>query len=52
VTGKYCAIAAETTFIMNGGNHPTDWLTTSPFPIFGHGWELPALCAGDLDGIV
>jgi len=42
--GRFCSIAAETRFIMNGGNHPTDWLTTYPFPIFGHGWEaaMPA----------
>ena len=39
VIGKYCSIAAEVRFIMNGGNHPTDWLTTYPFPIFGGGWE-------------
>lgn len=39
IIGKFCSIAAETRFIMNGGNHPTDWLTTYPFPIFGHGWE-------------
>jgi virginiamycin A acetyltransferase len=37
--GKYCSIAAEVRFIMNGGNHPTTWLTTYPFPIFGQGWE-------------
>lgn len=24
---------------MNGGNHPTTWLTTYPFPIFGEGRE-------------
>lgn len=39
VIGKFCSIAAETRFIMNGGNHPTTWLTTFPFPVFGHGWE-------------
>lgn len=39
VIGKFCSIAAEVRFIMNGGNHPTTWLTTYPFPIFGHGWE-------------
>jgi virginiamycin A acetyltransferase len=39
VIGRFCSIAAETRFIMNGGNHPTDWLTTYPFPIFGGGWE-------------
>ncbi len=37
--GRYCSIAAEVRFIMNGGNHPTDWLTTYPFPVFGNGWE-------------
>jgi virginiamycin A acetyltransferase len=40
VIGKFCSIAAEARFIMNGGNHPTDWLTTSPLPAFGHGWEV------------
>lgn len=40
IIGRYCSIAAEATFIMNGGNHMTTWLTTYPFPIFGHGWEL------------
>ena len=38
--GRFCSIAAETRFIMNGGNHPTDWLTTYPFPVFGEGWEV------------
>lgn len=40
IIGRYCSIAAEATFIMNGGNHMTTWLTTYPFPIFGHSWEL------------
>lgn len=35
--GKFCSIAAETRFLMNGGNHATTWLTTFPFPIF-EGW--------------
>lgn len=39
IIGKFCSIAAKTTFIMNGGNHRTDWFTTYPFPIFGQGWE-------------
>ena len=39
VIGKFCSIAAETRFLMNGGNHPTTWMTTYPFPIFGEGWE-------------
>ena len=39
VIGKFCSIAAEVRFIMNGGNHPVDRLSTYPFAIFGHGWE-------------
>jgi len=44
VIGRYCSIAAEVRFIMNGGNHPTSWLSTYPFPVFGEGWEsaMPA----------
>lgn len=40
VIGRFCSIAAETRFIMNGGNHATDWFATFPFPVFGHGWEV------------
>jgi virginiamycin A acetyltransferase len=40
IIGKYCSIAADVRFIMNGGNHPTTWLTTFPFPVFGQGWEV------------
>lgn len=39
VIGKFCSIASGAKFILNGGNHRTDWLTTYPFPVFGHGWE-------------
>lgn len=39
IIGRYCSIAAETRFLMNGGNHATDWFTTFPFPVFGSGWE-------------
>ncbi len=39
IIGRFCSIAAEVRFIMNGGNHATDWLTTYPFPIFAQGWE-------------
>jgi virginiamycin A acetyltransferase len=38
VIGRFCAIAHGATFIMNGGNHPTDGLSTYPFGIFGGGW--------------
>lgn len=38
VIGKFCAIAAETKFIMTG-DHKLDAFSTYPFPIFGKGWE-------------
>ena len=37
--GKFCMIASDVTFIMNGANHLTDAVSTYPFAIFGHGWE-------------
>jgi len=39
IIGKFCSIASDVKFIMNGGNHRTDWFTNYPFPIFGSGWE-------------
>ena len=42
IIGRFCSIAAETRFIMNGGNHATTWFTTYPFPVFGQGWEEAA----------
>lgn len=39
IIGKFCMIASDVKFIMNGGNHLTDALSTYPFAIFGHGWE-------------
>lgn len=47
VIGKFCAIAAETRFLMNGGNHRLDGLSTYPFPIFGGDWV--GRFAGELD---
>lgn len=38
VIGKFCAIAAETRFIMTG-DHKLDAISTYPFPVFGGGWE-------------
>ena len=38
VIGKFCAIAADTRFIMTG-NHKLDAISTYPFPIFQQGWE-------------
>ena len=37
--GKFCAIASGVTFLMNGGNHLVDAISTYPFSIFGSGWE-------------
>jgi len=39
VIGKFCMIASDATFIMNGGNHLVDAISTYPFAIFGNGWE-------------
>ncbi|MDF2550111.1 MAG: vatB [Chlamydiales bacterium] len=38
VIGKFCAIAAETRFMMTG-NHKLAAISTYPFPIFRQGWE-------------
>lgn len=38
VIGKFCAIAAETRFLM-AGDHKLDAISTYPFPIFQQGWE-------------
>ena len=38
IIGKFCAIAAETRFIMTG-DHKLDGISTYPFPIFQQGWE-------------
>lgn len=40
VIGKFCMIASDVKFIMNGANHLTDALSAFPFAIFGHGWEM------------
>ena len=39
IIGKFCMIASDVKFIMNGGNHITNAISTYPFEIFGHGWE-------------
>ncbi|MCW8901580.1 MAG: Vat family streptogramin A O-acetyltransferase [Gammaproteobacteria bacterium] len=39
IIGKFCAIAREVKFIMNGANHKMSGITTYPFQIFGNGWE-------------
>ncbi len=44
IIGKFCMIASDVKFIMNGGNHLTEALSAYPFEIFGNGWE------GAMDG--
>ena len=39
IIGKFCAIATNVKFIMNGANHKLDSISTYPFPVFGQGWE-------------
>lgn len=39
IIGKFCMIASDVKFIMNGANHLTDSMSTYPFAIFGKGWE-------------
>lgn len=38
IIGKFCMIAADVTFIMNGSNHLTDSISTYPFSVFGKSW--------------
>lgn len=44
IIGKFCMIASGAKFIMNGGNHLTESISSYPFAIFGNGWE------GAMDG--
>lgn len=39
IIGKFCMIASDVKFIMNGANHLVNAVSTYPFAIFGHGWE-------------
>jgi len=39
IIGKYCSIATGVTFIMNGGNHLTESVSSFPFAIFGEDWS-------------
>jgi virginiamycin A acetyltransferase len=38
IIGKFCQIATDVLFIMNGGNHSLNGLSTFPFKIFGNEW--------------
>ncbi|WP_415406002.1 Vat family streptogramin A O-acetyltransferase [Sulfurovum sp. CS9] len=48
IIGKFCAIAKEVKFIMNGANHKDSGFSTYPFFIFGNGWEKAAPKEGEL----
>lgn len=48
VIGRFCALARDVRFIMNGANHRVAGLTTYPFSIFGQGWEPVMPKPGDL----
>jgi len=39
VIGKFCMIASDVTFIMNGANHLSEAVTSFPFSIFGGDWS-------------
>jgi virginiamycin A acetyltransferase len=39
VIGRFCALATDVQFIMNGANHAMTGFSTFPFQIFGAGWE-------------
>ncbi|KJD34191.1 chloramphenicol acetyltransferase [Tamlana sedimentorum] len=39
IIGKFCMIASNATFIMNGGNHLTEATSAYPFAIFGGAWK-------------
>lgn len=38
IIGRFCSIASGATFVMNGGNHLVDTVSSFPFAIFGGGW--------------
>jgi virginiamycin A acetyltransferase len=39
IIGKFCMIASDVKFIMNGANHLTQSLSAYPFTIFGGAWQ-------------
>lgn len=39
IIGKFCMIASDVTFIMNGANHLSEAISAYPFAVFGNGWE-------------
>lgn len=53
VIGKFCQIATGVRFIMNGGNHAMNGISTYPFRVFGGAWkEAPLNVASKGDILV
>lgn len=48
IIGKFCAIARDVKFIMNGANHKLGGFSTYPFQIFAQGWEKVMPSEGEL----
>lgn len=48
IIGKFCMIASDVKFIMNGANHKMDGITAYPFYIFGKDWASSAPESKDL----
>ena len=38
IIGKFCMIASDVSFMMNGANHLTNAISSYPFAIFGNDW--------------
>ncbi|QIV94460.1 CatB-related O-acetyltransferase [Allofrancisella frigidaquae] len=50
IIGKFCQIAANVRFIMNGANHAIKGFSTFPFAAFGNSWKdipLSSISKGD-----
>ena len=39
IIGKFCMIASDVCFIMNGANHLSNAISAYPFAIFGNDWK-------------
>jgi len=39
IIGKFCMIASDVKFIMNGANHLSNAISSYPFAVFGNVWE-------------
>lgn len=48
VIGKFCSLATNVRFIMNGANHRMNGPSTFPFPIMGGAWAEHADLLADL----